>query len=260
MKISISTSLFEQKSGDYPLDGAIELIHQAGYDTVELSRTYHGLSKYQQQLQSCGIKVWAVHGTVAYEVVSLSEDIRSEAIEKELARMEDAAVYAPCPYVIHYVSRHLDPRINDLWCKSVAELLCKAEELSFNLAVETVPYKPEVDQRYAASKEIADFVRSVDSKYLSICVDLNHSNLNENVIDVARNCSGLISDIHISDNHGVREEHLFPGRGVMDFPAALQALRNAGYTGPLNLECGSPGVPTLEELTGLRLWAEKQSA
>jgi sugar phosphate isomerase/epimerase len=34
-----------------------------------------------------------------------------------------------------------------------------------------------------------------------------------------------IRSVHVHDNHGVRDEHLWPGDGTIDWPRAAQALR-----------------------------------
>lgn len=165
--------------------------------------------------------------------------------------------YAPCPYVIHMLDRQHDPKVSDWWKASAEALLRRAEEMNFVLALETAPYKIQLCQRYPDSAEIAAFVRDLDSPHMRACIDLNHSNLHENLTRVAANFDGLIANIHISDNHGITEDHLPPGEGGIDFVSALQAIINAGYRGPLNLECHTPGYPSHDELVALRLWCEE---
>jgi sugar phosphate isomerase/epimerase len=79
--------------------------------------------------------------------------------------------------------------------------------------------------------------------------DLNHANLNEDPVAVCADCAGLVKHIHISDNHGFREEHLIPGTGTMDLAAIMKGLYLNGYEGPWNLEFGFPKeeIPTQEK-------------
>jgi sugar phosphate isomerase/epimerase len=155
------------------------------------------------------------------------------------------------------LNRHRDPAVGQRFRAAVQRLAAGAKRCGLVLAVETLPYKPEVDERYADSAEVAAFVRGLDDPHVGICIDLNHSNLHERLEDAAGNCRGQIVNIHVSDNRGVREEHLVPGEGVIDFVAALRALRAAGYAGPLNIECHLPRPPDVATLTTLRLNAEK---
>ena len=256
--VSISCSVL--MGWDRPLvspERGLEMIAQAGFRRVELSRHHPDVGSYAGLLRELGIEVWAVHGTLGDEAVSRQKAVREKMITKEMDRLENAAVYAPCPYVVHYLYRHNDPAIGALWADAADRVLEKAASLGFNLAVETVPFKPEKNERYADSLEVAEFVRSRGSKRVSICVDINHSNLNEDLVGAIGNCKGLISTIHVSDNHGRREEHLYPGQGTTDFAAALGALRESGYTGPLNIEVRGQEPMAVESLRALREWAEK---
>ncbi|MDO9542756.1 MAG: sugar phosphate isomerase/epimerase family protein, partial [Kiritimatiellia bacterium] len=255
MKISISTGIFDY---DFPFEKGIKMLRAAGYSLVEISRKNLNIGGQKPFIDSMGLKVWSVHGMLGGDSASLSEELREKSVRSELGIMEDAAVFAPCPYVVHYLDRYNDPVYGKKFRKSIEQLHEKAVELNLNLAIETAPYKPEQNERYPSSKEISDFVRSFHSPNVSLCLDVNHSNLNEKFEDACRNCKGLISDIHVSDNHGGREEHLSPGLGVINFPAVFRSLRRAGYKGPCNLECHLEEAPTVEKLAEVRLFIENQ--
>lgn len=238
------------------LSEGLPRIAEAGFPLIELSRRGGAFGSHAALIHSCGLRVWAVHGTLGGGATALDETERRSAVAREIPRLESAAQFAPCPYVIHYLDRFHDRRRGAAFRKSVEELLVRAEELQIRLAVETAPDKVE-NERYPPSREIADFVRSLNSPWASVCVDVNHSNLGEDLAEAIANCTGIISSIHVSDNHGIREDHLPPGEGAIDFPAAMTALNDAGYTGPVNLECHLAGYPTVAELTELRRRAEQ---
>jgi sugar phosphate isomerase/epimerase len=133
--------------------------------------------------------------------------------------------------------------------------------LKLTIAIETVPYKPDKDERYADSGEVAEFVRSFHSDNMRACIDLNHANINEDLVQAIRNCTGIIACVHISDNHGRKEEHLLPGDGTIDFPPAFKALREAGFVGPFNLEAlvsAEDRRDPAEVLVGIRKWLDEQ--
>ena len=254
--VSISTTIHGPKRKEtIGLGPSLAQIAEAGYEWIEISRKHGDLKAHAGTIYSHGLKVWAVHGTLGGGHIYADEAARRASVEKEIRHMEDAAVYAPCPYVIHYTSRFHDPRAGVAFRKSIEELLVRAEPLGIDLAIETVPDKDQ-NERFPESKEVSDFARSFESEFVSICLDINHSNLAEDLAQVARNCDGLISDIHVSDNHGKLEDHLPPGEGSIDLPAAMQAIADAGYAGPLNLECHTPDYPTLAQLVEMRQWAE----
>ncbi len=238
-RISISTTVFGPESDILSLPRMLEIIQKAGYDYIEISRKQNDLTERLREIQSSGLKVWSIHGALE-QSSELDEAKRRAGVEKEFLRLDDAAPFAPCPYVVHYTSRYLDPARGVAFRKSIEEVYEHAHSLGIILAVETVPYKPKINERYADSKEVADFVRSFQQPDLRMTVDINHSNLRENLVDVARNCNGLIANVHISDNHGEWEDHLPPGEGIIDLPEAFTALRDNGYSGPCNLEFHFP--------------------
>lgn len=248
MDISISTTIFKSAAAEVSFEEGLAMVSQAGFKNIEISRKHKDVTEKKGLIGSLGLDVWSVHGTLGEAAISFSEEERQKGIADECLRMDDTASYAPCPYVIHYLHRYNDPKYGKAFRKSIENLTEKAIETGFTLAIETVPYKPKNCERYPDSKEIVDFVRSFNSPNVSLCIDLNHSNLNEDLIQVCENCSGVISNIHVSDNDGEWEDHLPPGEGSIDFPATFKALIKAGYTGPCNLECHLEEVLTLEIL------------
>ena len=116
----------------------------------------------------------------------------------------------------------------------------RTEKDGFIFCMENAPYKPEYDERFPPVAEIVEFVRSFGEDRMFITFDLNHANLHEDPVEVAAYCASLVRHIHVSDNHGFREEHLIPGKGCIDLAAILTALYRNGYNGPCNLEMGFP--------------------
>jgi sugar phosphate isomerase/epimerase len=256
MKISISTSIFGSEENDSYLITYLRKLVRAGFEYIEIGRKNSNIKKRLEEIEDTGIKVWAVHGTLKSPSISLDEATRKKEVEKEMRRMYDTAHFAPCPYVIHYLDRFINTVYGVQYRKSVEELLQRAKDLGFILAIETAPYKPELNERYPASKEISDFVRSFDDPSLQMTIDINHSNVRENLDEVIENCKGLIANVHISDNHGRGEQHLPPGQGTIDIRRALEKLVEAGYQGPCNLECHHP-KPTTDVLRYLKEHTEK---
>ena len=256
-EVSISTTVLARPGmEDYALPAGLEMIAQAGFTHIELSRNHPDWVIAALTIRSLGLRVWACHGNLGLGSVSKDPSIRRRALQDECALLEQAAGFAPCPYVIHYLNRFADREITPIWHDSVAQLLDRARQFALSIAVETAPYKPDQYPRHPFSRQIAEFVRSFGSDDISICIDLNHSNLAEDLPTVAHNCCGLISNIHVSDNLGTREDHLPPGLGVINFAETVSALRKAGYAGPINLEFHTNDPVTVESLIKVRQWAQ----
>ena len=252
MQPSQSTTIF----GRVDLSEALEPLARAGYRHIELSRKSWRRAENKPMADDLGLRVWAVHGTLDLIAGIGTSAERQEAVDDELRAMDDVAVYAPCPYIVHHFCRNTDPDGVDDWKLLVEPLHERAKSLGFVLALEQLPVGSAFPY-VCKSAAVAEFVRSFDSEHVGLCVDFNHVNLVEDFTTVARNSAGIIRTIHISDNHGIREEHLPPGEGIIAWPEALSAIYDAGYEGPLNMELHVP--PTHELLVSTREWAERMA-
>ncbi len=234
----------------------LDIIRQAGFSTIEISRKQQNIAAREAQIKNSGLKIWSVHGIYGLNIVNPDERTRRDEVDAEIARMEDTAMFAPCPYVVHYLDRYNDPEYGKNFRKSIEDIYVRSSQLGFDLTVETAPYKPLQNERYPDSREIAEFVRSFNAPDLNMTIDINHSNLREDLETVCENCCGLISNVHISDNHGEWEDHLPPGKGSIDLRKTFAALRANGYTGPCNLEFHLPEFPDVSTLRNIRLKTE----
>jgi sugar phosphate isomerase/epimerase len=235
--ISISTTMFgHEHDGGLNLIKALEMIKASGFSMAEISHKQTNIKAREAQIRATGVKILAIHGSLGGNASSLDETERKATVEAEFLRLEDTAPFAPCPYVVHYLDRFNNPEHGRMFRKSIEELYVRSSQLGFNMAIETAPYKPKINERYPDSKEIADFVRSFTKPDLNMTIDINHSNLHESLVKVCENCHDIIVHVHMSDNHGAWEDHLPPGEGIINFPETCTALRANGYTGPWNLE------------------------
>lgn len=200
----------------------------------------------------------AVHKTCA-PIIAVHGDIRGNWLTANLEEQEEAATnsakylsnfkeFAPCPIIEHYLDRYINPTKGQNFHQVMALLLEKIEKDNFIFCMENAPYKPEHDEKYPTIAEIATFVQSFGQDKMFMTYDLNHANLHEDPVKACADCKNLVKHIHISDNHGTREEHLIPGKGVINFSSIFSALYKNGYTGPWNLEFVFPKdeKPSLE--------------
>ncbi len=257
-QLCLSTTVFGPETPELSLEEMIQRVATAGYKFVELSRKQHDLAGRSRFINEAGLRVWSIHGTLADTAASPEEPLRRAAVMEEFKRMDDVAAFAPCPYVIHYVDRYLNPDYGRSFRKSVSELYQHASPLGLVLAIETAPYKPLQNERYPDSAEIAALVRSFAAPDLGMTIDINHSNINEKLSVVCDNCNGLIANVHISDNYGEWEDHLPPGQGVIPLAETFAALRHNGYAGPCNLEFHAQSAPYAEFLRNIKKDVERQ--
>ena len=260
-EISLSTCVFSSAPPEADaISGCMEMAAAAGYRYVEVARVLdRNLAAEVAAVKAAGLKVWAVHGILGAGAISPDEKVRDAAVERACRQAAMCAEFAPCPIVEHYFCRDFDPDTPRRFRETVEKLLERVAPLGYTVCIETAPYKPEIDARYPDSREIADFVRSFDDDRLKLIVDFNHSNLREQLADVAATTAGLVRSVHVSQNRGERENHLAPDdpAGVIDLKAAFAAFRKHGYSGPCNLEFKLPRPPSASRLKEVREYMEE---
>ena len=79
---------------------------------------------------------------------------------------------------------------------------------------------------------------------LRVCLDTNHI-FRESEVDFIRKIGKKIATTHISDRDEINERHWWPGEGILDWVAILDALDEVGYEGDWIYECGLGPKPTI---------------
>ena len=79
---------------------------------------------------------------------------------------------------------------------------------------------------------------------LRVCLDTNHI-FRESEVDFIRKIGKKIATTHISDRDEINERHWWPGEGILDWVAIMDALDEIGYEGDWIYECGLSPKPTI---------------
>jgi sugar phosphate isomerase/epimerase len=61
---------------------------------------------------------------------------------------------------------------------------------------------------------------------VGVCLDLGHAHIHPGAAEAIGTLSTRIRAVHAHDNHGTKDEHLWPGDGTIDWTATVQALKN----------------------------------
>ena len=158
------------------------------------------------------------------------ESRRKAAVDETLATLEVAAAVSYSTLVLHCgvpepaggaADNHLGSIV-----KSLEELSPVAEQLGVRLAVEVIP------NGLSTATALVNLLESdIDAHGLGICMDVGHARLMGDVVDAIETCSGHLITTHLHDNRGRNDDHLVPGKGVIDWDAAVLAFQKIGYDG-----------------------------
>ena len=80
------------------------------------------------------------------------------------------------------------------------------------------------------------FLADVNHPQAKANIDISHLVLAGDAADTILGLKGKIAHVHLSDCNGKVHGDLPPGRGTVQFPPYLRALRDAGFTGTISIE------------------------
>ncbi len=177
-----------------------------------------------------GIRLWSLH--LPYSLRSeldLSNPALAEQTVEILKYYIDKAMAIGIKlFVVHTSGEPIEDaeRPGRMACakNSLKKLAEYAKAVGCTVAVEDLP-------RSCLGRDSAEILEllSVDES-LRACFDFNHL-LRENTLDFIRKVGHKIITLHVSDYDYINERHWLPGEGDIDWPAAMQALEEAGYQG-----------------------------
>jgi sugar phosphate isomerase/epimerase len=220
-----------------------------GFDAVEVFavkshfdyRDRRAAIALAEWLDDTRLKLHSMHAPIARDYVrgawqenlSLAahdEARRKAAVEEALATLEVAAAVPYATLVLHggvpepygsAADNHLASMV-----KSLEELAPAAARHGVRLAVEVIP------NAISTAAALVQLVESeVANRVLGICMDVGHARLMGDVVEAIETCSGHLITTHLHDNRGRSDDHLVPGKGVIDWDAAMLAFQKIGYDG-----------------------------
>lgn len=121
---------------------------------------------------------------------------------------------------------------------ALAEALRRAAPLASTagLGLLLEPLNTRVDHQgyfLDSTLEGLEVIRAIDHPEVRLLYDIYHSIvMGEEPAEVLQGSGDLVGHVHLADVPGRHE----PGSGSIDWPSQLDALRAAGYAGPLGLE------------------------
>jgi sugar phosphate isomerase/epimerase len=221
--------------------GLLELAARSGAQAVEIfaarqhfdyaSREH--VAELASWFRSNSLKPFSMHaplfpdremgraGAPAVNVLHPEKARRIDAMD-EIKRALEAAELIPFSNLV----LHLGER-EDGWSQRTVEYAITALEhlgafanpLGVRLLVENLTSEPTTPEHLATILELGH------QKNVGICLDLGHAHITVGVAEAIATLGNRIVSLHVHDNHAVKDEHLWPGDGSIDWPAAVKAIK-----------------------------------
>jgi sugar phosphate isomerase/epimerase len=183
-------------------------------------------------LQDHGLAVHALHAPgerdfnpnrESAQPLSISDPERLRRLEAvdEIKRALDTAEQLRFGYLVQHMGGSREPadaRRFDAAFNSLEHLHLFAKQRGVKIALENTPGE------LATPANLRQFIADTRLTELRLCFDIGHANLGDGVATSFEAMRELVVTAHLHDNHGVKDEHLPPGQGAIDWKAALPML------------------------------------
>lgn len=117
--------------------------------------------------------------------------------------------------------------------EGVHQLGTYAKTLGLEIALEIEPFELSIVNNIAKCRR---FLNEVALDNVKANVDVSHLALAGDAPERIHDLAGQIGHVHLSDCDGKKHGDLPPGRGVVDFPPFLKALKASGFNGSVSIE------------------------
>ena len=162
-------------------------------------------------------------GSPSVNVVHPEKSRRIDAMD-EVKRALESAEEIPLRYLVLHLGEREDlwsPRTLEHAMTGIEHLQAFARPLGVKLLLENI------QNEVTESPNLVEIVRIGHFKDVGVCLDTGHAHLGGGIAAAIAELSPLIRTTHIHDNHGQKDEHLWPGEGTIAWPETMQELRTA---------------------------------
>lgn len=267
MKIGLSTSLFFKEN----IEESIQQLINLNIDCIEIVvEVYHfptdktGIpDNITKLLKSSNIDI-SVHasffnlnlGSPYSEIRDLSAEMVKKSIK--LCKLWDGETVVIHPG--HFFWRGNEPfwkKTKSWFEEKFSECVKYARKHNVNTALENiqVPYF-----FYSHLKDLGQFVNEFENT--GIALDIGHAYLlkkrervdipEEEISNEIRDLRNQIKHIHLHDNNGIRDDHLPPGEGNINFEPIIEALEEISYDKQLIMEVHGAEKPLVNAKKALK--------
>ncbi len=165
-------------------------------------------------------------GSPAVNVIHPEKSRRIDAMD-EIKRALEVAEQIPFRFLVVHLGEREDtwsPRALEFSITALEHLRAFANPLGVKLLIENL--QNEVTQ----PANILEILSSGHLRDIGVCLDVGHAYLGEGVAATLEVLKPLLRSSHLHDNHGKKDEHLWPGEGTIAWDEVFEGLKTAPQT------------------------------
>lgn len=173
-------------------------------------------------------------GAPAVNLLHPEKSRRIDAMD-EIKRALEAADEVPFQNLILHLGERSDgwsPRSLEYSLTALEHLGAFARPLGVRLLVENLISEP------TTPEHLVEILHTGHLDSVGVCLDLGHAHVTVGVPEAISTLGARIASVHTHDNHGQKDEHLWPGDGSIAWPAAAESLKALPASPAIVLEIG----------------------
>ncbi len=256
MKIGIGFNPYGNEHARYGSERFVK-VRQHGFSAIDYNmanteRDVYALSESElnkkmtavkTEALEAGIEISQVHGPWRYPPKDVTPEDRTERMEKmkrsivatRMLGCKNWVVHPIMPYGVNDLDTGKEKETWELNVSFLTELTEFAKKQGVTVCLENMPFL-----RFSVStpEQILKLVKEINDESLQICLDTGHVAVfpELSLADEACRLSGYIKVLHVHDNMGDRDAHLWPTKGIINWSDFAAALKETGYSGVFSLE------------------------
>lgn len=252
MLLATQTDVLGKKLGE---EEAIRLICETGFDAIDYS-IFHPAdpqcSSFGSQWKtpilmlkaigdSYGVPFTQAHAPFpSYR--SGNDTYNGEIFQAIVRSLEISSLLGVKTVVVHPISLPNAEEQKAVNLDFYSRLLPYCRDLGVKIALENMwarsPEGTIIPAACGTGDSLLGFLELLPDDAFTACLDLGHCGI------VGETASAMIrtlgrerlTALHVHDNDGLHDSHVFPYSGIMDWDGIAEALRDIGYTGNLTFE------------------------
>src|SRR5579872_7241887 len=221
----------------------IRLTRKIGFDSIDISADPLDTPVQERRLirdtvRETGLPVISIVGC-SLGIADLYPTVRRFHIDRSKKYLDLGYELEAKNYLIvigEYIWQQevIPPRDQWNWAvEGLRELGGYAATLGLEIAIELEPFHLSIVNNVDS---MARFLDDVNHPVVKANLDVSHLALSHTHADEIARLKGRIAHAHFSDCDGKKHGDLPPGRGVVDFPPYLAAMKAAGFEGTVSVE------------------------
>lgn len=234
--------------------GVLEQAGRAGAQAVEIfaARQHFDYTNLEEVrdlgawFRSNAVEAWSMHaplypdremgraGAPSVNVIHPEKARRIDAMD-EIRRALETAEHIPYKNLVLHLGEREDTwslRTIEFSITALEHLGAFARPLGVRLLVENLTSEATTPEHLVTILEMGHLSN------VGVCLDLGHAHMTAGIAAAVATLGAHTVSVHAHDNHGFKDEHLWPGDGTIDWAAAVAALKALAAPPAAVLEIG----------------------